>query len=29
MIQLGVSLGFRGRRLRYDRVEVFAPMGCL
>jgi hypothetical protein len=27
MIQLGVSFGFRGRHPRYDRAEVFAPMG--
>ncbi len=27
MIQIGVSFGFRGRHPRYDRAEVFAPMG--
>ncbi len=27
MIQVGVSFGFRGRHPRYDRAEVFAPMG--
>jgi hypothetical protein len=27
MIPLGVSFGFRGRHPRYDRAEVFAPMG--
>jgi hypothetical protein len=27
MIQLGVSFGYRGRHPRYDRAEVFAPMG--
>jgi hypothetical protein len=27
MLQIGVSLGYRGRYPRYDRSDVFAPMG--
>ena len=27
MLQLGVSLGYRGRHPRYDRVDVFGPKG--
>ena len=27
MLQVGVSLGYRGRYPKYDRTDVFAPMG--
>ena len=27
MVQVGVSFGYRGRYPRYDRPDVFAPMG--
>lgn len=27
MLQVGVSLGYRGRHPKYDRPDVFAPMG--